>query len=90
MVEANVCVVKIVGGVGVYIYTIKTYNMQGNMLDIEIVHLQVNSIDLEVTSTWNYTSSSYIVETTLVDIYLLGFFMSMMDCLLDCVNPQML
>jgi len=44
------------------------------MLDVESVHLQVNSIDLEVPSTCNYTSSSYIMETTLVDIYLLGFF----------------
>jgi hypothetical protein len=44
------------------------------MLDGESVHLQVNSIDLEVTSTCNYTSSTYIVETTLVDIYLLGLF----------------
>ncbi len=60
------------------------------MLDIENVHLQVNSIDLEVTSTCNYISSSYTVETTLVDIYLLGFFMSMMDYLLDLVNPHML
>jgi hypothetical protein len=48
--------------------------MQGNMLDVESMNLQVNYIDLKVTSTCNYTSSSYIVETTLVDIYLLGFF----------------
>jgi hypothetical protein len=64
-VELDVCMVDFVSGVGEYIYTTRTCNVQGTCHMLKMcVYYQL--ILPRGYSTCNYTSSNYIVETTLI------------------------